>query len=113
MNTKMNSNTPTPETDTFFKQHHLVPDIEDFARKLERERDEARLKAADRNEWQDVAMKVSAERDRLRKVCDSQDEMIKWYVKEFGLPRWGFEFDKLKNIQKLYNQLPHVKEKTK
>lgn len=37
----------------------------DFARQLERELNEAKLKAADRHEWQDVALKVEAERDQL------------------------------------------------
>jgi hypothetical protein len=38
---------------------------------LKRELNEARLKSADRNDWQEVAMKVSAERDQLRKMVDA------------------------------------------
>ncbi len=98
-------NTPTPETDAAVQRFILRPvtnseaNFIEFTRKLERERDEARLKAADRNEWQDVAMKVSAERDQLRKVCDEF-----YYAdsqKEIAIARASF------------HQLPHVKEKTK
>ena len=63
------------------------------ARQLEQELNEAKLKAADRNEWQEVAMKVSAERDQLRKVVD-----------EFARQSPGDD----KWLMADYRDLPHV-----
>lgn len=71
------------------------------ARELEQELSEARLKSADRNDWQEVAMKVSAERDQLRKVCDELAGTI--YVHSL----------RPQNALDTYNQLPHVERKTK
>jgi hypothetical protein len=136
----MNPNTQTPETDAELINGYRFSDAPDanryinadFARKLERERD-AYLLTIDKakEEWEracaeldqlkkelahtiDMACseKVFLERDRdqLRKVCDSQDEMLKWYINEFGVPALGTECDKLIATDTAYNQLPHVKE---
>ncbi len=132
-------NTPTPETDALQQafndddstaqnahtlQHYC--DMADLARKLERERDmwkanhdnqvELKRTLMDRPDLGERAKRMQeliAERDQLRKVCDAGHEILHWYIKEYGMPKWGFEFDKLKAIDKAYNQLPHVKEKTK
>ena len=58
---------------------------------LERELNEARLKAADRNEWQDVAMKVSQQRDlmerrltELQKIAEELHKRAFFYQNQFS-----------------------------
>jgi hypothetical protein len=92
-----NMNTqPTPDTDAAYKNH--AADLHDhipldFARKLERERDEAREKIESSREWSAVLADigddlrseltaVTEQRDKARRLaekyrnlsCDSQDE---------------------------------------
>lgn len=66
--------------------------------RAEQELKDLRLKAADRNEWQDVAWKVSAERDRLQKEID---EIYK-------------EMDRIRhmlNVSQAVNRITALKEK--
>ena len=87
---------PTPDTDAAYKNH--AADLHDhipldFARKLERERDEAREKIESSREWSAVLADigddlrseltaVTEQRDKARRLaekyrnlsCDSQDE---------------------------------------
>jgi len=141
----MNSNTPTPETDAQVRGPiRLYPYslcetevvVADFARKLERERDEARqaLKLQTQNyislyesvigaecetsnekDVNEIAMRHRVEIDQLRKVCDELAEELKVWWKP--LPKGFFHPDnpigqKSYSLE-AYNQLPHVKEKTK
>ena len=102
-------NTPTPETDAHYATTKTAcpqqGDI-DFARRLERERDEAQRVVREQHAQviglyaiEDVLIN---ERDQLRKVCDEL-ALIPWRY-----PRllWDEESDKAMDA---YNQLPHVK----
>ena len=101
-------NTPTPETDEH--QDDLVhadtytcwQQTLNLARNLERERDEARRLIKDtaqgivtsREEMLQIVLDVTAERDQLRKVCDSlardlsfkrgEGEVAHFFVCKFG-----------------------------
>lgn len=104
-------NSDTPETDAASiptAKWKETPVCGSFARKLERERDGARH---DRDLYHETAnrehaerVKAEAERDQLRKVCDE----LEW------LSRYA-DRDCQRSINAiiLYNQLPHVKDKTK
>ena len=108
-------NTPTPETDA--QQDDLIhadtytcwQQTLVLARKLERERDDAR-----KHSWNDMVcihhtdrdraacighcpVCLEAERDQLRKVCD---ELAQATRAEFGNLNWRLD---------AYNNLPHVK----
>ena len=103
-------NTPTPETDAIYNMWAGHEDLDvrllPFCRKLEQERDEARITC----ESAIAAMTAfQAERDQLRKVCDGLAAMLYYYGKTNGYPKWGKEFDDLNAVIKAYNQLPHVK----
>jgi hypothetical protein len=95
-------NTKTPETDAEliqFDDELFVP--ADFARKLERERDEAQRVIREQHAQIICLYALEAElrneRDRLRKVCD---ELANATRAEFGELNWRLD---------AYNQLPHVK----
>lgn len=97
-------NSDTPETDAaeskwreLSGQEGFVTD--DFARKLERERDEA-IQTLQLNRT--VVNNLLAERDQLRKVCDELVQLLK-----------QFDRQSAKLIFETYNQLSHVKEKNK
>ena len=98
-------NTPTPETEAKSADHigfwscATVPT--DFARKLERSRDEAQRLVREQHAQiiglyaiEDVLIN---ERDQLRKVCDALANATR---AEFGELNWRLD---------AYNQLPHVK----
>lgn len=117
----MNSNTPTPETDAEVlrcedKYYRLYPDSknkpvdDDFARKLERERDslreerdKVRLAYGQLQESDNLLYKrmkeSESERDQLIKVCDMQNKIIKG---QFSTQKEADE------MFKLYRQLPHL-----
>jgi hypothetical protein len=104
---------PTPETDVQSLVNRLnnaetyvdaIDDAIDMMRRLERERDEAKLWIEKSNTVQYV-MQVEAERDQLRKVADELESVVSTYDNQFG---WK------STVLTLYSQLPHVKEsKTK
>ncbi len=107
--------TDTPETDEKIERIDRTMDSEfslrDFARKLERERDEANDRAS--VDWSDLIEKFNnerykkeqaeAERDQLRKVAD---ELVA-KLKSRGESDWS------SCAIAEYNQLPHVIEKNK
>lgn len=125
---------PTPETDAFFAKYDTdtqwyahLKEAKDFARKLERERDEARgevarlLKAnADWKVLADTDAKkvnlVSKERDQLRKVCDEQHRVMQIMSQAIhnGYD-WNADVQGLTLAEshtfETYNSLPHVKER--
>jgi hypothetical protein len=127
----MNPNTLTPETDAQIRgpirlyPHSLCETevvVADFARKLERERDEARKTCAELvTDGNAVTLaeslhKIEAERDQLRKVCDSQQQaMTKFIAKvESGKARSVETYKDFCECRITYNQLPHLKnQKTK
>ena len=96
-------NTPTPETDAHYATTKTAwpqqGDI-DFARKLERSRDEAQRVVREQHA-QIIGIyaqeaELRNERDQLRKVCD---ELANAARAEFGELNWRLD---------AYNQLPHV-----
>ena len=139
-------NSDTPETDAHINQNkalvgHAVV-CHDFARKLERERDEARKKTESAHtliqyiaskvpeengvvELGDAITAIVAERDQLRKVCDHfASSIIIQNILAEGRPHGsnrfsapdGCECDDCQEcdlLARAYNQLPHVKDKAK
>lgn len=95
---------PTPETDNHARCYQTagMPDayriLLDFARKLERERDEAR---GQNIKDQHLILKLETERDLLRKVADELAAELQ-YGPVAGCNPKAVNF---------YNSLPHVKEK--
>lgn len=95
--------TPTPRTDAFY--HPMIArtlqESKDFARQLERELNEARLRyeVLLQNYNADTISLVASERDQLRKVCDELASTI--YVHSL----------RPQNALDGYNQLPHVQER--
>ena len=114
-------NTSTPETDNYCSPNHRGG-IYDFARKLERERDEAIEKAAafeqavqdERN----IHMTTIAERDQLRKVCDELAKVCEDFPSAVGncetgehwvpVDHWEEYAQKNNAALSSYNSLPHV-----
>ena len=121
------NNTPTPETDAQYKEYARRDDKVkcvdiNFARKLERERDEARrwidnhwdknkqqwlnsvtLVCADFANVGAYVKQLESERDQLRKVCDELNEALMRQLPisvGLGKTKW----DAINN----YNSLPHV-----
>ena len=96
--------TPTPETEARSADHigfwscATVPT--DFARKLERERDESQRVIREQHAQviglYAIEDELRSERDQLRKVCDSLANATR---AEFGELNWRLDS---------YNQLPHV-----
>ena len=96
-------NTPTPETDAFENERHTMNayrKVLDFARKLERERNEVRASYLG---LQQEHIKVVAERDQLRKVCDELAGQLKSFYPDNSI--------RLNIALRDYSQLPHVKAK--
>ena len=107
-------NTPTPETDAKTELHPSWPaEACSFARKLERERNEARKDA--KEGWTTMARRMDrrdadeAERDQLRKVADSQNKILTRMLSTYGYPRWGNEDIEVRETMSFYNNLLHVK----
>lgn len=126
------NNASTPETDAQYKEYARRDDKVkcvdiNFARKLERERDEARrwinnhwdknkqqwlnsvtLVCADFANVEAYVKQLESERDQLRKVCD---ELAKQYRHEM-MSMFGHASDcdcsQCEPMVKLYNSLPHV-----
>jgi len=95
----MNTNTPETDANLIDIGHTLAkPDTvsADFARKLERERDEARQ---ERDLQCTIKHKLINEVEQLRKVADELAGSVK---AEFGFDNWRLA---------PYSQLPHVKQK--
>lgn len=98
------NNTPTPETDAQQKYFNSLPlkwsselsSCYTFARKLERERDEARKTCV---EIDLSHRKLESERDQLRKVCDELANAVLDSEYKVALTN--------------YTQLPHVQERNK
>ena len=125
-------NTTTPETDTLrdslwnlVERTSVSFHVEQFlklARKLERERDDARKQSCEPLFSQRLLPKVIAERDQLRKVADDQNNKIShslvhldmWFKSRNPHPK-DIEFanDLLHEALNSYNQLPHVQERNK
>ena len=103
-------NTPTPETDAAELTRsgwvqHIVPT--EFARKLERERDEARQQIHD---WI-ISDKRTAELNHLRKVADElADSLLNCSPMEhYPSESWSRHSEKRGAALAAYNELPHVK----
>jgi len=115
-------NSDTPETDAASiptAKWKETPVCGSFARKLERERDGARH---DRDLYHETAnrehaerVKAEAERDQLRKVCDSLALAAECFVAKVdrGMARSKNSYASFKCVLESYNQLPHVKDKAK
>lgn len=122
-------NTPTPETDAvvrshvedgpFVTDHHIL--LADFARKLERERDEARQREECNRQATDLVRRVlgevQSERDQLRKVVDEAKKVILdfkvgvAFVKSMtpqGQDAFAKPIHASDQFSELYNSLPHI-----
>jgi len=134
--------TPTPESDSFNEagwtsncrdEDDRIRECLDFARKLERERDEARLQLEIETKYKEkcikcghgwnpslvesgwcifcIQRKTREERDKLRSVCD---ELAGWLADLTDACDGNFEHlvNACKHALTAYNNLPHVKEKS-
>jgi len=104
----------TPETDALLNRSPKqigfvawVNELSDFARKLERERDEAR---ALERKMQDRVFGLLADRNQLRKVCD---ELANAARKAIIHDAYTFKLNAQEAATALtnYNTLPHVLER--
>jgi len=106
------SERPTPETDAFFFRIDIDWDMEvEFARKLERERDEAIRQRNETNESSKYAVDYAMrERDEAR---EEVKELI--YIAERGiaLAEIDFENDKFGVVSELRDALERIKEGAK
>ena len=99
-------NTETPETDAEFAKKRTFPagfaELQDFARKLEQERDEA-LSECERLEI--MTAEKAAELHQLRAVCDELATELDHETLH------KFQSSKVADALDSYKSLPHVKAK--
>jgi hypothetical protein len=103
----------TPETDakthSIFGSHSCATVLADFARKLERERDEARTEL---ELWRDGNILHEVHRNELEKTERERDELIYIAERAIALAEIDFENDKFGVVTELREALMSVKMST-